>query len=205
MGACALGCTETCPEGAKAHAEQIRRVLLPRLRHEWWPVRRGEVVGSGTVRNTARTRRPTTTPALTEPGVLPSGWFVRAALPPERTTRPGEHLFLVHAPARTTASEPGQADAVVPSLWALIDQGRPGEGNTLMLSETNLWRLRLGVLEGITDGRSGYLFDSSVDVAGWLGGVIADLADPDDAAEQAERTLFLLSGRWRTPPAAALR
>lgn len=204
MMPCALGCTETCPDGAKAHAEQIRAALLPRMRDEWWPLRRGQVAGSGTVRNTARQRRGAAAP-FGSPGTLPPGWHLRAALPDERTGRPGEHLFLVHAPARTTTPlAPDTPPVRLPGLWALIDGGLPHEGNALLASERNLWRLRLAVLQGITERRTGYLYAPRTDVPGWLDTVMADLADPSDSAEAAERTLFLLSGRWRTPPAAAL-
>lgn len=206
MAPCALGCTEACPAGAKAHAEVIRSALLPRIRREWWPLRRTHVTGSGTVRNTIRQSQPTPTPKPTEPGALPKGWHVRAALPEERTGRPGEHLFLAHAPARTTApSSPAGAPVRLPGLWALIDHGFPGEGNSLLLLETNLWRLWLFHRETAVSGAFGFLSAADVDVTGWLAGLIADLADPDDEAEQAERTLYLLGGRWRTPPAAALR
>lgn len=207
MLTCARGCTETCPGGAKAHAEQVRNVLLPRLRTEWWPMRRKSVAGSGSVRNTARERRLQPKPALTEPGMLPPGWTVTAALPAERTNTDVERLFLVHAPARTSTAPPGEAGTAVrvPGLWVLIHDGKPDEGNTVLASEINLWRLRLAIIEGVTERRGGYVFNPRFDVAGWLASVIADLADPDSADEQAERTLFLLSGRWRTPPAAALR
>lgn len=202
---CALGCTERCPGGAKAHAERLRAALLPRIRHEWWPLRRHQVAGSGTVRNTTRARRARTKPALTEPGVLPRGWFVQAAVPADRTAIPGEHLYLVCAPARPVLHPSTGQSHLVPGLWALIDQGRPHDGNEMVLSETNLWRLWLYQQEVAAARTSGPFFDPQVDVAGWLGAAIADLADPASPDEQAERTLYLLSGRWRIPPAAALR
>lgn len=191
---CPTGCTDDCPEGAEAHAKQVRASIDPRIQHEW-PAHK---------RPTLFTDESRWTP-IEEPGGLPEGWQVVSTwehFGGRRATDLATRLHVVHAPPRPARRRLFRSSPPVPAVWGLVEQTHDKSRPDLRLAEVNLWRL----WQMASMPRMPYWpmpYEGWPEALEWLRGLVVDRFDLADENERAEHTLYLLSGRIRTPPAAA--